>query len=322
MRVFIATPATRFATQGNQVTSERWAGILRDLGHQVTIGRIAGDAAGANLDGAELLVALHAKKSAGVVERFHRRHPGRPVVVALTGTDLYGDVADGDEAALRSLDVARRLITLHPAAPQALPASQRPKATVIVQSAVAPDQRIPPLDDRFEVCVSGHLRPVKDPFRTAEAVRLLPAESRVHVTHIGGALDDAMAERARAEAASNRRYAWLGEVLRGEALRLQARARLLVISSRMEGGANVVTEALAASVPVVSTAIDCAIGLLGEDYPGYFPVGDTAELTRLLMAAETNEAFYGELRARCEERRHLADPARERRAWLELLEEL
>ncbi len=77
----------------------------------------------------------------------------------------------------------------------------------------------------------GHLRRVKDPFRTAWAARLLPADSRVRVLHLGGALSDDMAEQARTEAASNPRYRWLGERPRSQALRVLGRCRLLSLTS-------------------------------------------------------------------------------------------
>jgi glycosyltransferase involved in cell wall biosynthesis len=113
----------------------------------------------------------------------------------------------------------------------------------------------------------GHLRAVKDPFRTAEAARLLLASSRVCVLHLGGPLEAGMAERAQAEMASNPRYRWPGDLPRWRALRLLARSRLLVaLTSIMEGAANVVTEALAVSVPVVSSRIPGSIGLLEPDY--------------------------------------------------------
>ncbi len=174
----------------------------------------------------------------------------------------------------------------------------------------------------FEVCVLGHLREVKDPFRAAAAVRLLPRASRVEVAQVGGALSDEMEAQARAEAASNPRYRWLGEHPRWKAVRVLARCRLLVLTSVMEGGANVVCEALACSVPVLSSRISGSIGLLGEDYPGYFPVGDTEALAALMGRAETDPGFYTGLKARCEAQAPLVDPARERERWDALLKEL
>jgi integrase len=45
------------------------------------------------------------------------------------------------------------------------------------------------------------------------------------------------------------------------------------------GGADAVSEAIACSVPVISSRISGSIGLLGEEYPGDFPVGDPRALS-------------------------------------------
>ena len=150
----------------------------------------------------------------------------------------------------------------------------------------------------------------------------MPESSRIRVVHVGAALNAEMRERAHAETAANPRYVWLGELPRWRALRVLARCRLLVLTSRLEGGANAVSEALACSVPVISSEISGSIGLLGPDYPGYFPVGDTRALADLLDRAETQVRFYKTLKSRCAHLRSLVDPCRERRSWQRLLAEL
>jgi glycosyltransferase involved in cell wall biosynthesis len=131
-----------------------------------------------------------------------------------------------------------------------------------------------------------------------------------------------MAKQARQEAAINPRYRWLGDVPHWKAMRVLARCRLLVLTSQLEGGANAISEAVAASVPVVSSRIAGSIGLLGEDYPGYFPVGDTQALFLLLERAEMDINFYETLRSWCARLKPLIDPARERQSWKEMLREL
>jgi putative glycosyltransferase (TIGR04348 family) len=314
-KVCLVTPAPRGSQKGNRITALRWARILRGLGRRVHVRR---EYQGERCD---LLIALHALRSFDSVARYRAARPGGPLVVALTGTDVYGYIHTHVRAR-RSLELATRLVVLQPLAVAELPRGVRAKARVIYQSVPTPRVRPAPRNDRFEVCVLGHLRAVKDPFRTAMAARKLPGTSCLRVLHLGEALSEDMALRARHEEAINPRYRWLGGLPRWRALRVLARCRLLVLTSKLEGGANVISEALAASVPVISSFIAGSVGLLGEDYPGYFPVGDTGELARLLERAETDVAFYRELQGRCRRLRPLFEPARERQSWEELLREL
>jgi putative glycosyltransferase (TIGR04348 family) len=269
----------------------------------------------------DLLVALHARKSAPSVFRFARERPGVPIVVALTGTDLYRDIRRS-ASARRALAAADRLVVLQAHGVGDLPRAVRGRARVIHQSALRPKGEHRPAVRTFDVCVLGHLRPVKDPFRAAMAVRRLPAESRLRVVHLGAALSDSMRVRAEAEVERNERYEWRGEQPRWKSLRVLARSRLLVLSSRLEGGANVVSEAIACGVPVITSRIRGSLGILGDDYPGTYPVGDTAALRRLLLRAETDAAFLADLTARCRKLAPLVDPGNERAAWAALLDEL
>jgi putative glycosyltransferase (TIGR04348 family) len=314
-KLCLVTPAPPGSRHGNRVTALRWARILRDLGRRVTVLQ---EYRGERCD---VLVALHALRSAPSMERYRSARPAAPLVLALTGTDVYGAIHTHAEAR-RALELATRLVVLQSLAVAELPPAVKARARVIYQSVPTPRTRPAPRTDVFEVGVLGHLRPVKDPFRTALASRLLPPTSRLRVLHLGGAMSEGMAEQARAEAAANPRYRWLGEVPRWKALRLLSRCRLLALTSQSEGGANVVSEALAASVPVVSSRIAGSVGLLGEGYPGYFQVGDTAALARLLEKAETDADFYRTLQGWCARLKPLVDPARERRSWEELLREL
>jgi putative glycosyltransferase (TIGR04348 family) len=315
VKVRIITPAPPRSRSGNRRTALRWAGILRGLGHRTIVETVYRGG------GCDLLIALHAVRSHGSIARFARQCPLTPIVVGLTGTDLYGGLHSSPRA-LRSLGLASRLVVLQPLGIDDLPAPFRRKARVIHQSAESPRTIPPERRGVFEVCVIGHLRPVKDPFRTAMAARLLPASSRIQVLHLGAALSGSMARRARAETERNRRYRWRGDLDRWSALRILARSRLLVLTSRMEGGANVLSEALAASTPIIASHIPGSIGILGTDYPGTFPVGHTRALAALLWRAESNPSFYRSLQRRCRRLRRLVDPTLERRMWRRLLGEL
>jgi putative glycosyltransferase (TIGR04348 family) len=313
--ILLVTPRAPASVHGNGVTAHRWAEILRALGHDVEIAeRYRGGEYAA-------LVALHARKSEAAIRAFHADHPASPVVVALTGTDLYPDLATtGVDPAV--LGIAARLIVLQSHGVRQLDTSLRARARVIIQS--TPEiPRGRPREDVFEIAVLANLRSVKDPLRATAATRLLPPASRIQVTHAGAGLDPALTRQARAETVGNSRYDWLGELPRTEALAVLARSRLLLITSHHEGGANVVSEALAAGVPVVSSAIPGSQGLLGDGYPGYFAVGDTTGLANMLYAAETDrDGFYSALTEHCEGLRGMVDPRREREVWASLLTEL
>ncbi len=318
MNIGIVTPAPPGSLKGNRITALRWARLLRELGHRVSVCQrfISQDF--------ECLIALHAQRSAGSIVRFRRQHPSRPLVVALTGTDIYGDI-HRDQRARRCLELADRLVVLQPLAIRKLPARFRGKARVIYQSVRLADRqtRRRPAAKKpgapFGVCVLAHLRSVKDPFRTALAARRLPESSQILVRHYGAPLTKAMARRARREMTVNARYRWYGEVPRHAALHSLGRSHLLVLTSRLEGGANVISEAIALGVPVLSSHIDGSVGLLGRDYPGYFPVGDAQALAHLLRRTETDARFYALLRRRCRRLRPLFEPSRERRTWADLL---
>lgn len=315
MKICLVTPAPTYSRKGNRVTALRWARILRELGHRVVITeKYQGERC-------DVLVALHARRSHASIVRFRRQHPELPLILALTGTDLYGDI-HADASAQKSLEIADRFILLQPAGIEELSEHLRDKASVIYQSVTAPPGRFLPKKNVFEVCVLGHLRPVKDPFRAAMAARQLPTSSRIQVVHVGGALTDGMRIQADAEATANPRYRWLGELPRWQALRVLARSRMLVLTSQMEGGANAVSEAIACAVPIISSRISGSIGLLGEDYPGYFPVGDTQALADLLIRVETDAGFYQALQAWCEKLKPMVDPDSERRSWQNLLQDL
>lgn len=290
MRITIMTPKAATPRTGNRATASRWATFLTAQGHDIAVNPPPGHPADA-------MIALHAWRSAGLIARFREEQPGRPLVVVLTGTDLYHFLSADPEPTLRSLDLADRLVGLHDRVGRALPERHRGKLRVIHQSARGRAGPPIPDPDCFEILVVGHLRTEKDPFRAALAARILPAESRVRVVHLGAAHDPVWADAARAEMAVNPRYLWLGDLPPARVRRMMKRARAMVLSSHMEGGANVISEALVSGLPVLASRIDGSVGLLGEDYPGYFPVSDTAALSALLRRIETEPAFLAGLAA-------------------------
>jgi putative glycosyltransferase (TIGR04348 family) len=311
MKIALITPAAATSRYGNRNTAVRWAQLLRELGHQVGVQQSW------NGRSADLMLALHARRSHGSLVRFAERYPERPLILALTGTDLYRDIHQ-DANAQESLELATRMVVLQDMGLRELAPRLRRKTQVIYQSC-EPIARQSPIKSCFEIVLSGHLREEKDPFCGAAALPHLPADSRIRITHIGGAREPAMAAEARRWMKREPRYVWLGELARPQALATLARARAMLLSSRMEGGANVISEALMARVPVVASKISGNIGMLGRSYRGYYPPGDAPALAELLRRIEMKAEFLALLRSQCTERRKLISVSQEKRGLRELL---
>jgi len=269
---------------------------------------------------ADIVVALHAKKSGAAALRFRKANERGALIVVLTGTDIYRDLPRS-RVALRALAAADAIVALQPLALQRLSPSLRAKARTIVQSVAAAPSL--PRTNRARACceiaVLGHLRREKDPLRAAYAARTLPARLSVRVTLAGGVIDARYRARTAAELGCNPRFRYRGEIGARAARTLLARSDALVLSSRMEGGANVLGEAIASSVPVLASRIDGNVGLLGERYPGYYEVGSTTSLRRLLQRFIEDRGFRSTLRRHVACIAPLFRPAHERRAWAELI---
>ena len=255
------------------------------------------------------MLALHARRSAESMAQFRRVRAEGGLILALTGTDVYGDIHT-DGAAQRSLQLADRMILLQPNAMYELPERLRNKCETIFQSATT--LAVGARSSRyFNVVQVGHLRHEKDPVTPITALRLLPAESRIRLTHIGTALDTHHADTMAVVLRDEPRLRWLGGLTRAQTRQRIKRAHLLVIASKMEGGANVIVEAITAGTPVIASHISGNIGMLGEDYPGYFPFGDAAACAALMHRAETDSRFMNQLTAACAKRATLFAPERE-----------
>ena len=82
------------------------------------------------------------------------------------------------------------------------------------------------------------------------------------------------------------------------------------------------SEALVSSLPVIASRIPGLMGTLGSTYPGYFPLGDTRALARLLAKSESDPKFHLRLRQSCARVAPLVDPRREAKSWSLLIKEL
>jgi putative glycosyltransferase (TIGR04348 family) len=308
--IAIVTPARAGARNGNRHTAQRWAGFLRAAGHRVSVDTEW------NGKPCDLLLALHARRSHPSILAYRQRFPAGPLVVTLTGTDLYRDLPASREAR-QSLQLADRVIVLQEDAFRFLSPGMRKKARVVYQSA-APSVRHAPPADRFRVAVVGHLREEKDPFRAALA--LSHVKHDVEVVQIGDALSPDMKVKALRLMKREPRYRWLGSRSHPETLGWIARSHLLVVSSAMEGGANVISEAARIGTPVLASRVSGNVGMLGRGYPGYFPLFDDKALGGLIEKFSAKESRRMLKRALVA-RRHLFLPSAERAALRAVIRE-
>jgi putative glycosyltransferase (TIGR04348 family) len=304
MRIALVTPAGPGTRNGNRHTALRWAAFLRSAGHRVGVSVQWTPEARV-----EAMLALHARRSHASIKAFAG---DKLLVVALTGTDIYRDIHESKEAR-ESLELADRLIVLQPRAIDELPRHLRSRARVVVQSC-ATGLRHAPVKGRFRLCVIGHLRAEKDPMRALAALSHVPDD--VELIHIGAALDPGFETQAKRGMQRDPRYRWLGGVPHARALRWLASSHAMIISSRMEGGANVVCEALRIGVPVLASRISGNVGLLGSEYPGYFPLENDTALARLIARMAGDARFYARLKALVRSLRPMVAPQNEARALL------
>ena len=308
MKIALITPAAAGSRTGNRHTALRWAAMLRAAGHSVRV-----EQKWDRERPADLMLALHARRSHASIKAFRHLHPKKPLLLALTGTDLYRDIRTSAEAR-ESLELASRFIVLQPKAIEELPPRLRDKVLVVIQSS-STRLRHRPVRKGFRVCVLGHLRDEKDPLRALAALSLL-TDADIELLQAGDSLDDSLARQARHAMKNEPRYRWLGGVPHSRALRLLASSHAMVISSRMEGGANVVSEAIRVGVPVLASRIPGNVGLLGKEYPGYFRLGNDRELASLLCRAASDRRYYHSLKRKILRLRPLVAPSSEARMLL------
>jgi putative glycosyltransferase (TIGR04348 family) len=338
-QIVLVTPALAAANNGNWQTAQRWARFLAadysvrlaptwpgEKGASITeiaaglkgAGAAARKASSADaFADAAMMIALHARRSAPSIAGWRAAHPKRPLVVVLTGTDLYRDI-ETDAQAQASLQMADCLIVLNELGAQRLPVALRRKTRIVLQS-TSTRERQPHTGRHLRALMVGHLRDEKAPETYFEAARLLAGREDILLDHIGAPLDAALGEQAQALMRTQPRYRWLGALPHAATrARIQA-AHLLVHCSRMEGGAHVVIEAVASGTPVLASRIDGNLGLLGADYTAVFDVGDSAKLAALLQQARDDPAMLPALQAQCDARAPLFYPERERQSLLEIL---
>jgi len=311
--IVLVTPAFADANNGNWQTARRWARLLSPAYRVRLTGRWAGDDDG----GADLLIALHARRSADSVAAWRAAHPSRPLLLALTGTDLYRDIHT-DASAQRSLALADALVVLNELGARQLPTALRAKCEVVLQSCPA-RRTLPRTGRHLRALMVGHLREEKDPQTYFAAARQLAQRPDILFDHIGDALAPALGAEATALSVALPSYRWLGGLTHTPVRGHIQRAHVLVHPSRMEGGAHVVMEAIRSGTPVLASRIDGNLGLLGADYTGVFEPGDAAGLAALLRRARDDAAMLPALQMQLASRAPLFSPAAENAALRSLV---
>jgi putative glycosyltransferase (TIGR04348 family) len=316
--IVIATPALRGANNGNWRTAHRWQQMLS--GRFYTILQNADSIADDVSANTGLLIALHARRAADCIAAFRKAYPRKPIVLVMTGTDLYRDL-EVSETARSSIATADALVVLQDDAVRFLPENARAKAWVIYQSAKTLIPAKKPAG-KLNCIVVGHLRAEKSPETVFQMAALIPKDVPIHILHLGGGLDPDLARTAKLLSASSAHYRWQGSLPHGLTRAAIKRAHLLIHPSVMEGGANVITEAITAGTPVLASDISGNVGMLGRDYPGYFPAGDAVALARLVKRCLDEPVFLGKLQSACQKRAKLFAPAREKAALIDLVNHL
>jgi putative glycosyltransferase (TIGR04348 family) len=315
--IVLISPALAEANNGNWHTARRWAKFLSDYCDIVLLKQWpALPAETAHQCTPHAMLALHARRSAASIHAWAEAWPDKPLIVVLTGTDLYRDIHH-DAEAQRSLALATHLVVLQDAGLAELPEAWRSKARVIYQSAPAlkPARKS---SRRFVAIMVGHLREEKDPltFMRAAAHDLTAG---IHFEQVGEALTPQFAQAARATEQGTPRYRWLGGMPRAATRQRIKRAQVLVNCSQMEGGAQVILEAVQAGTPVLASRISGNVGMLGADYDGYFALGDAAQLAALLRRCASDADFLALLQKQCQARAYLFEPREEQRLVINLL---
>ena len=311
--ICIISPALAAANNGNWQTAKRWQQMLSSDYHVDIM---------LQWDGRpfDAMLALHARRSADSIAQWSDKFPDKLIVLALTGTDLYRDIAV-DPLAQQSLKLAHRLVVLQDMGPKSLPAEFRSKCQVIFQSTPRrhPSQKTAPkTTQRLRSLMVGHLRSEKSPETYFAAARALAHRPDIVLDHIGAPLDTDLGELARQLALEVPTYRYLGEQTHEQTRARIARAHVLVHPSRMEGGAHVVMEAIMSGTPVLASRIDGNVGMLGADYAGYFDCGDADQLANALIDCREGQNLpsskLAQLTRQCSFREKLFEPLAEQTA--------
>lgn len=320
-QVVIVCPAVRDDNNGNWQTARRWQRMLQPDYRVHIVQHWPQASSGMDCNNDQAMLALHARRSAPSVAAWAQAYPGRGLAVVLTGTDLYQDILT-DASAQASLQLAQRLVVLQECAPQSLPAPLHARTRVIFQSTTT-RKMVDKSPRRLRAVMVGHLRDEKSPRTLMDAAHALAPTDNIRIDHIGSAMTPLWQAQAQATAQSCPHYHWWGALAHEQTRRRIQRAHVLVHTSRMEGGAHVVMEAVCSGTPVLASRVPGNVGMLGADYAGYFDWNDSAALVALLRRCRNpHDPLLAQLQKQCAARAPLFAAPAERASLLQLLQQL
>lgn len=314
MKVLVTTPYEKNSLQGNTVTAKRVVSILQESGIESAV--LSNDD---EVGRADVLIALHARKSAHFIDEFLAVNPAGKVIVYLTGTDLYSDIPSCCEICEKSMELADALVVSQEASLSSVPERYCAKSVVVHKSIEIPELASKATEpDLFTVI--GHLRAVKQPFMAVESLQLL--EGSVRLVLLGKEVDLGSDEISRKWQAKDPRFQWLGGVPYAETLQWMQRSVATINTSLAEGGANSVGESIVLGVPVLASRVEGNVGMLGDDYAGYFSADSEQELADLMHRVIHDSDFLEKLRQQVRVRSEKFLRENEKQDWMNVIQKI
>ncbi|MFC5050629.1 glycosyltransferase [Rubritalea spongiae] len=311
MYVLVSSAYPLTSPKGNTITAKRIVQLLNDAGHLA-------EAIHTDMPPqADAMIALHATKTLITSQRFKVCSPQGKLIIYLTGTDLYKDLPDNKPEFFEALELADYLVVSQKASLASVPSKYRPKARFVPASVLLPPEHPCPPPPENSVLLAAHLRPVKNPFLINKALTLLP-QLQLHAFTLGAALDPQMAEQANHWQTIDRRFQWLNTLPYPETLSWMRQVDFTINTSHSEGGSNAVAESIALGTPVLASRIEGNLGLLEDNYLGYFEPDSPQSLADLLALALSDPDLQAQLHTQTQNLQHKFLPEKEIQGWITL----
>ena len=315
MNILILYPDNKNVITGNLCSALQYQKILQGLGYSVEVDfKYTGQRA-------EVLIAINAAKKNSEIIEFKARNSNAKIVSVLSGTDIYPDPL---EKTIESMKLSNALVALQPDGLLKVPECYREKTFLIYQSVESIINVSNPMNhiSEFRVTLIANIRSVKDPLVAPYACKHLPVSSKIKIVHIGYCLEKDLGDILIKENENNKRYNWMGGLNELETRKILSQSNVLLITSKNEGAGRVVGEAIELEIPIISTRNPGVLGVLGDDYKGYYPVSNSKVLSKILMRAEDDVDFLGSLNEQCQSKAHLFSPEVEKQSWSKLISEI